>query len=87
MNTKEERKIDEREEIKEDRYENQGGGYGKSTNPVKIKDYQKLIISIILIVVLVLMIALKANVIAGMVVAITLGIVVYLLHKEKESLK
>ena len=60
-------------------------GYNKNIKP--IKDNQKLIISFVLLVVLILMIALKANVIAGIVVAIALGVVIYLLNKEKESLK
>lgn len=66
---------------------NYGSGSGHNKNIKPIKDNQKLIISFILLVVLILMIALKANVIAGIVVAIALGVVIYLLNKEKESLK
>ena len=79
---KEERKIDEREEIKIDDYTPENVSGGRTGNKNVVKDNQKLIIAFIILAVLALMGILQAH--YGAILAVTAieAILIYLIHKE-----
>lgn len=76
------KKFDVKEDIKIDEYENSGSSEKRTTKKF-IQDYQKLIISIVLLVVLVIMVALQAYPVAAIIVSIPLAILIYLMNKKE----
>lgn len=79
---KEERKIDEREEIKIDDYTPENGSGGRTGNRSVTKDNQKLIIAFIILAILASMGILQANYGAILVVTAVESVLIYLIHKE-----
>lgn len=79
---KEERKIDEREEIKIDDYTPENGSGGRTGNKSVTKDNQKLIIAFVFLVILALMGILQAHYGAILVATAVEAILIYLIHKE-----
>ena len=83
---KEKRKNDQREDIKIDDY-TPGNGSGASNNVGNkrvVKDNTKLIAALVLLVVMVLMAILRAHPVASIVTAGTIGMLVYLIYKERK---
>ena len=81
---KEERKIDDKEEIKIDDYmpENGSGASSNVGNKRVVKDNTKLIVVLVLLAVMVLMAILRAHPVASTVTAIPIGVLAYLIYKE-----
>ncbi len=79
---KEERKIDEREEIKIDDYTPENGSGGRTGNRSVTKDNQKLIIAFVFLAVLALMGILRAHYGAILVITAIEAVLIYLIHKE-----
>ncbi len=82
---REERKIDEREEIKIDDYTPEKGSGASSNvgNKRVVKDNTKLIIALVLLVVIVLMAILRAHPVASIITAIPIGVLNYLIYRDK----
>lgn len=83
---KEERKIYEREEIKIDDYTPEKGSGASSNmgNKQATKDNTKLIAALVLLVVMVLMAILRAHPVASVVTAVPIGVLAYLIYKERK---
>lgn len=79
---KEERKIDEREEIKLDDYTPENGSGGRTGNKNVVKDNQKLIFAFVFLAVLALMGILKAHYGAILVITAVEAALIYLIHKQ-----
>ena len=79
---KEERKINEREEIKIDDYTPEKGSGGRTGNKHVVKDNQKLIIAFVFLAVLALMGILQAHYGALLAVTAVEAVLIYLIHKE-----
>lgn len=84
MNRKE-RKFDEREEIKIDDYTPEKGSGASSNvgNKRVVKDNTKLIVVLVLLVVMVLMAILRAHPVASIITAIPIGVLNYLIYRDK----
>lgn len=83
---KEEREINDKDELKINDYTPEKGSGASSNvgNKRIVKDNTKLIVVLVLLVVMVLMAILRAHPVASIVTAVPIGVLAYLIYKEKK---
>ena len=76
--------IKGKDQIKIDDYIPENVSGGRTGNKNVAKDNQKLIVALVLLVVMVLMAILRAHPVASIVTAVPIGVLTYLIYKERE---